>query len=188
MGMVAVGLWRLTWARAVCSHPALSGVSRAYFGELLQELAPKCGRPPVSRCCDASGGAKTRTGSRCRDQRLAFVDRLLVTLVRLRLGCRTLRQLSCEASTAPPSPARSARSARCRRADRVHRIEPTGGTDECGRAVNGKRSSTTHRRRIRTPPTLLHVLGSPSPCSDPAPQRMDTSVGPFSRGAKARIP
>lgn len=37
---VRVGLVvKLTWARTACSHPALSGVSRAHFGELFAELA-----------------------------------------------------------------------------------------------------------------------------------------------------
>ncbi|GGJ42063.1 hypothetical protein GCM10010121_061450 [Streptomyces brasiliensis] len=31
----------LTWVRAACSHPALCGASRAHFGVLLEELAPK---------------------------------------------------------------------------------------------------------------------------------------------------
>lgn len=31
----------LAWVRAACSHPALSGIPRAHFGELLEELAPK---------------------------------------------------------------------------------------------------------------------------------------------------
>lgn len=35
---------KLTWARAARSHPALSGVSRAHFGELFAEPAPR-GRP-----------------------------------------------------------------------------------------------------------------------------------------------
>ncbi|GGN55760.1 transposase [Streptomyces kronopolitis] len=76
----------LTWARAACANPALCGVSRAHFGELLEELAPKwqAGRESVLR--ERRGGDRRRAAGAGPKRRLVFVDRLLVTLVHLRLG------------------------------------------------------------------------------------------------------
>ncbi|WP_435878204.1 transposase family protein [Streptomyces microflavus] len=76
----------LTWARAACSHPALSGVSRAHFGELLEELAPKWQARRESALRERRGGERRRAAGAGRKQRLVFTDRLLVTLVHLRLG------------------------------------------------------------------------------------------------------
>ncbi|MFI0141939.1 transposase family protein [Streptomyces luteogriseus] len=75
-----------TWARAACSHPALSGVSRAHFGELLEELAPKWQGGRESALRERRGGDRRRAVGAGPKQRLVFVDRLLVTLVHLRLG------------------------------------------------------------------------------------------------------
>jgi hypothetical protein len=76
----------LTWARAACSHPALSGVSRAHCGELLEELAPKWEAARESALRERRGGDRRRAAGAGPKQRLVFVDRLLVTLVHLRLG------------------------------------------------------------------------------------------------------
>ncbi|MFE7712135.1 transposase family protein [Streptomyces sp. NPDC057486] len=77
---------KLTWARTACSHPALCGVSRAHFGELLEELAPKWEATRESALCERRGGARRRAVGEGRKQRLVFPDRLLATLVCLRLG------------------------------------------------------------------------------------------------------
>lgn len=76
----------LTWARAACSHLPLSGVSRAHLGELLEELAPKWAAARESALHDRRDGDRRRAAGAGPKQRLAFTDRLLVTLVRLRLG------------------------------------------------------------------------------------------------------
>jgi DDE superfamily endonuclease len=76
----------LTWARAACSHPALSGVSCAHFGELLEELAPKWEASRESALRERRGGERRRAAGAGPKQRLVFVDRLLITLVHLRLG------------------------------------------------------------------------------------------------------
>lgn len=77
---------RPTWARAACSHPALSGVPRAHFGELLKELAPRWQAARESALHERRGGDRRRAADAGPKQRLVFVDRLLVTLVHLRLG------------------------------------------------------------------------------------------------------
>jgi len=75
---------KLTWARAVCCHPALSGVSRAHFGELFAELAGpwEAARQSVLRA--ARGGPRRRAEGAGRKPKLVFFDRLLVALVHLR--------------------------------------------------------------------------------------------------------
>lgn len=74
------------WARAACSHPALSGISRAHFGELLEELAPQWGATRESALHERRGGGRRRAAGAGPKQRLVFTDRLLATLVHLRLG------------------------------------------------------------------------------------------------------
>ncbi|WP_435279647.1 transposase family protein [Streptomyces sp. 1222.5] len=74
------------WARAACSRPALSDISRAHFAELLKELAPKWQASRESALHERRGGDRRRTTGAGPKQRLVFVDRLLVTLVHLRLG------------------------------------------------------------------------------------------------------
>ncbi|WP_309228167.1 transposase family protein [Streptomyces lunaelactis] len=75
---------KLTWARAVCSHPALSGVSRAHFGESFAELAGPWEAARQSALRAARGGPRRRAKGAGRKPKLVFFDRLLVTLVHLR--------------------------------------------------------------------------------------------------------
>ncbi|MGW3829085.1 transposase family protein [Streptomyces sp. NPDC005071] len=77
---------KLTWARAVCSHPAPSGVSRAHFGELLEELAAPWEAARESALRAQHGGPRQRAAGAGRKPRLVLFDRLLVTLVHLRHG------------------------------------------------------------------------------------------------------
>ncbi|MFI6146766.1 transposase family protein [Streptomyces sp. NPDC051109] len=77
---------KLTWARAVCSHPALSGVSRVHSGELLEELASPWEAARESALRDQRGGCWRRSAGVGRKPKLVFVDRLLVTLIHLRHG------------------------------------------------------------------------------------------------------
>ncbi|WP_315986768.1 transposase family protein [Streptomyces sp. Isolate_219] len=75
---------KLTWARTACSHPALSGVSRAQFGELFAELASAWEAVRQSALREAWGGERVRAEGAGRKPKLVFLDRLLVTLVHLR--------------------------------------------------------------------------------------------------------
>ncbi|WP_405810076.1 transposase [Streptomyces sp. NBC_01520] len=77
---------RLTWARTACIHPALSGVSRTHFGELLEELAPRWAAARESALHKMRGGVRKRAEGAGRKQRLVFTDRLAATLVHRRLG------------------------------------------------------------------------------------------------------
>jgi hypothetical protein len=74
------------WARAACSHPALAGLSRAHLGELIEELGPKWQAARESALRERRGGARRRAAGAGPKQRLVLTDRLLVTLVHLRLG------------------------------------------------------------------------------------------------------
>lgn len=74
------------WARAACSHPALCGVSRAHLGELIEELAPVWEATHESALHERRGGDRRRAAGAGPNRRLVFVDRVLVTLVVLRLG------------------------------------------------------------------------------------------------------
>ncbi|MEU0836213.1 DUF3732 domain-containing protein [Streptomyces sp. NPDC005969] len=75
---------KLTWARAAWSHPALSGVSRAHFGELSAELASAWEAARQSALREARGGERRRAEGAGRKPKLVFLDRLLITLVHLR--------------------------------------------------------------------------------------------------------
>ncbi|WP_328841349.1 transposase family protein [Streptomyces europaeiscabiei] len=75
---------KLTWARAACSHPALSGVSRAHFGKLFAELAAPWEATRQSGLREARGGERRRAAGAGRKPKLVFCDRLLLTLVHLR--------------------------------------------------------------------------------------------------------
>ncbi|MFF2518133.1 transposase family protein [Streptomyces sp. NPDC058086] len=75
---------KLTWARAACSHPALSGVSRAHFGELFAELAALWEAARQSGLREARGGERRRAAGAARKPKLVFCDRLLLALVHLR--------------------------------------------------------------------------------------------------------
>ncbi|MFD6324511.1 transposase family protein, partial [Streptomyces sp. NPDC058442] len=75
---------KLTWARTACSHPALSGVSRAHFGELFAELAGPWEATRQSALRAARGGPRRRAAGAGRKPKLVFFDRLLITLVNLR--------------------------------------------------------------------------------------------------------
>jgi hypothetical protein len=73
-------------ARAVLSHPAVCGVSRAHLGDLIEESAG----PWLARCESAlrerRGAARRRAAGAGPKRDLVFADRVLVTLVHLRTG------------------------------------------------------------------------------------------------------
>ncbi|MFF4764398.1 transposase family protein [Streptomyces sp. NPDC001292] len=70
--------------RAALSHPAFTGVSRAHFGELLVELAPRWEAARESQLAERRGSVRKRAAGAGRKQKLVFTDRLLVTLIHLR--------------------------------------------------------------------------------------------------------
>ncbi|MFA3843020.1 transposase family protein [Streptomyces aureus] len=74
---------KLTLARAACSHPALSGVCRAHFGELFAELAAPWKAARQSGLREARGGERRRAAGAGRKPKLVFCDRLLLALVHL---------------------------------------------------------------------------------------------------------
>lgn len=73
-------------ARAACSHLALTGLSRARLGELIEEVAPKWTARCESALRERRGGARRRAAGAGPAHQLVFVDRVLVTLVVLRLA------------------------------------------------------------------------------------------------------
>lgn len=75
-----------TWARAACSHPALSGVSRPHFGELLEEIASPRAAARESALREQRGGPRRRSVGAGRKPKLLLGDRLLLTFVHLRHG------------------------------------------------------------------------------------------------------
>ncbi|MCX5063633.1 transposase family protein [Streptomyces sp. NBC_00452] len=74
-----------TWARAACSHPALSGISRAHLGGSLEEIYPTWQARRESELHKQRGEERRRAAGAGRLPKLEFVDRVLVTLVHLRL-------------------------------------------------------------------------------------------------------
>ncbi|WP_306966426.1 transposase family protein [Streptomyces afghaniensis] len=72
-------------ARAALSHPAFCGLDRAHLGGLIEELAG----PWTARCESAlrerRGGERKRAAGAGPDHKLVFTDRVLVTVVYLRL-------------------------------------------------------------------------------------------------------
>ncbi|MFE2566828.1 hypothetical protein [Streptomyces mirabilis] len=63
----------------------MRGVSRAHFGELLKELAPRWQAERESVLRRRRSGDRRRAAGAGPKRRPVFVDRLLVTLVHLRL-------------------------------------------------------------------------------------------------------
>ncbi|WP_406045890.1 transposase family protein [Micromonospora sp. NBC_00898] len=68
------------WARAALSHPALSGISRAHLGALLEQLAPRWGSARESALRERRGGDRQRAAGAGPRHQLVFTDRLLVHL------------------------------------------------------------------------------------------------------------
>lgn len=75
-----------TWARSTCSLKVFTGISRHDLGALIAELAPSW-----EHACDSSrdqsrGHARVRAEGAGRPYSLVFTDRVLVTLITMRLG------------------------------------------------------------------------------------------------------
>lgn len=75
----------LKWARAALSHPAFTGISRAYLADLIEELAG-----PWTASCESAlhhrrGRKRKRQAGAGPKHELLFTDQVVVTLVYLRL-------------------------------------------------------------------------------------------------------
>ncbi|MDQ0760253.1 transposase family protein [Streptomyces canus] len=75
----------LVWARAARSHPVQSGIPRPHVGGWLEELPPKWQASRESALRERRGGDRRRAAGAGPSRKLVFMDRLLVTLVHLRL-------------------------------------------------------------------------------------------------------
>ncbi len=74
------------WAREVCSLKVFTGISRECLGELVVELAPKWVHACDSDRERSRGHERMRAQGAGRPYALVFTDRVLVTLVGMRLG------------------------------------------------------------------------------------------------------
>lgn len=73
-------------ARAALTHPAFCGVSRAHLGDVIQELADLWLARCESELRERRGAERQREAGAGPKHGLVFTDRLLVTLVHLRIG------------------------------------------------------------------------------------------------------
>jgi Helix-turn-helix of DDE superfamily endonuclease len=74
-----------TWVRAALSHPCFTGISRQHLGELIAELADPWTAQHEAALRQRRGHGRRRGAGAGPKRRLAFCDRVLVTLVQLRL-------------------------------------------------------------------------------------------------------
>jgi DDE superfamily endonuclease/Helix-turn-helix of DDE superfamily endonuclease len=72
-------------ARAALSHPAFCGLDRAHLGGLIEELAAPWVAQRESALRERRGGERKRAMGAGPDHTLVFTDRVLVTVVHLRL-------------------------------------------------------------------------------------------------------
>ena len=95
------------WARAALSHRLCTGLPRRKLGKLIEELAQPWLAQQESRLRDRRGRDRLRAEGAGPDHELPFADRVIITLVILRIpASRTPRWQCSTACTAPPSPAR----------------------------------------------------------------------------------
>jgi hypothetical protein len=76
----------INWARTAFAHCAFTGISGNHLGLLLAELRPAWRAAREGRLHTRRGRARRRAPGAGRLARLAFTDRVIVTLVHLRLG------------------------------------------------------------------------------------------------------
>jgi hypothetical protein len=74
-----------TWARAALSHPVFTGLSRQHLGELIAELADPWTAAQQSTLLKRRGHPRQRAAGAGPHHQLVFTDRVLATLVHLRL-------------------------------------------------------------------------------------------------------
>ena len=77
--------WIVTPFSAVMSHPAFCGLDRAYLGDQVEELAGRWTAWCEAALRERRGRDRQRAAGAGPDHQLVFVDRVLVTLVYLRL-------------------------------------------------------------------------------------------------------
>lgn len=75
-----------TWARDACSSKVFTGISRHDLGALIAELAPSWEHVRDSSRDQSRGHARVRAEGAGRPYSLVFTDRVLVTLIAMRLG------------------------------------------------------------------------------------------------------
>jgi hypothetical protein len=75
---------KTTWARRVCAHHALCGISHAHLARLGKELAAPWTASHEAALEQRRGRARQRATGAGPNHHLVFADRLLVTLVVLR--------------------------------------------------------------------------------------------------------
>src|SRR6266496_4178669 len=75
---------KTTWARRVCAHHALCGISHAHLARLVNELAAPWTASHEAALEQRRGRARQRATGAGPNHHLVFADRLLVTLVVLR--------------------------------------------------------------------------------------------------------
>src|SRR6266511_1317296 len=75
---------KTTWARRVCSHHAVCGISHAHLARLVKELAAPWTASHEAALEQRRGRARQRATGAGPNHHLVFADRLLVTLVVLR--------------------------------------------------------------------------------------------------------
>src|SRR5262245_37639938 len=74
-----------TWVRAALSHPCFTGISRQHLGELIAELANPWTAQHQAALAARRGHRRRRAAGAGPRPRLVFCDRVLATLVVLRL-------------------------------------------------------------------------------------------------------
>jgi hypothetical protein len=74
-----------TWVRAALSHPCFTGISRQHLGDLIAELADPWTARHEAALGQRRGHGRRRAAGAGPKPRLAFCDRVLATLVVLRL-------------------------------------------------------------------------------------------------------
>ncbi|MGW0632940.1 transposase family protein [Streptomyces sp. NPDC002758] len=72
-------------ARAALSHPAFCGLDRAHLGDLIEEVAGPWAAQRESALQERRGHDRQRAAGAGPNHQLVFVDRVLITLVYLRL-------------------------------------------------------------------------------------------------------
>jgi hypothetical protein len=76
---------KTAWARAALVHPVFTGVTRQHLSELIEELADPWMALQESCLRERRGHDRLRAAGAGPDHDLVFVDRVIVTLVTLRL-------------------------------------------------------------------------------------------------------
>src|SRR6266498_3571290 len=75
---------KTTWARRVCAHHALCGISHAHLARLVNELAAPWTAHHEAALAQRRGRARQRATGAGPNPHLVFADRVLVSLVVLR--------------------------------------------------------------------------------------------------------